>query len=67
MEYTKAIKKRDQLENELKSIEWKIHNASKIETNMKSWYNKKEDEYKNFLDENKLKPLNITLLIKPDN
>lgn len=66
MEYSKALKKRDQLENELKGLLWKIQNAKKIEVNMQSWYNKKEDEYRVFLDENKLKPIDITLLIKPE-
>lgn len=66
MDYTKALKKRDQLENELKGIEWKIENSKRIKTNMQSWYNKKEDEYRLFLKDNNLQPVGIVLFDKRD-
>lgn len=66
MDYSKAIKRRDKLETELKGIQWKIENSTKIRVQMQSWYYKKLDEYKTFLAENNLTPVVIDILQKPD-
>lgn len=61
MEYSKALKQRDRLENDLTSIQWKVNNSDKIKTNMQSWYYKKEAEYIEFLKDSNLTPLKIRL------
>ena len=66
MDYSKALKKRDELELELKGIQWKVNNADKIKTNTQSWYYKKETDYIKFLKENNLIPVNITLTQRLD-
>lgn len=65
MEYAKSLKHRDKLEMELKGIQWKIDNSTKIKIQMQSWYYKKMDEYKKFLIENNLTALTITIPVEP--
>lgn len=66
MDYTKALRQRDKLENELKGIDWKVKNSNTIRINMQSWYYKKLEDYKVFLGENKLSPVSIDINEKPD-